>query len=172
MLGEVLGDVYRIDSASPSELNRGGCIRLVLHAAFAAQVMHYEARAKANETKSVSVILRRAVGIRLASGASASSSSSSSSRCPRVHVLAGASTHKALCAYGAKVRKQFDEENPHLTIRASQEGLERVMGVVRTALVAQSETPKEVTELREVVVGQNKLIEQPAASATGAAGKC
>jgi len=103
----------------------------------ASQFMHYEARVAAKEANEVCDILLRAVGIRLVSQRSSSSvqsaptssrSSSSSAGGDSAGglVLVGISAHTTICAYGAAVRKQFDEANLHLTSHASSEGVERL----------------------------------------------
>ena len=139
MVESFINDVYHIDSVSPGELQVSGSMRLAMHAALASQFMHYEARVAAKEANEVCDILLRAVGIRLGSqrssssvqSAPTSSSSSSSSSSAGADsagglVLVGISAHTTICAYGAAVRKQFDEANLHLTSHASSEGVERL----------------------------------------------
>jgi hypothetical protein len=158
----MINEVYRVDSASPKELQRGGCMRLALHASFAAQIMHYKAREKAREVPAVTNILLRAVAARLERHSGGSSSSSA-----MVLTVVGGSAHSTLCAFGAAVRRNFDEANLLLTSRASHEGVERVVGVLGTALEAQRDAAKETTmlkvevgELRTLLAQQGQMIEQ------------
>ena len=158
----LINEVYCVDSASPKELQRGGCMRLALHASFAAQIMHYKAREKAREVPAVTNILLRAVAARLERHSGGSSSSSA-----MVLTVVGGSAHSTLCAFGAAVRRNFDEANLLLTSRASHEGVERVVGVLGTALEAQRDAAKETTmlkvevgELRTLLAQQGQMIEQ------------